>query len=281
MKKLILAIIFFALSQINGSSQPCLPQGIKFTSQTEVDNFHFNYPDCNTILGPVEIYGTDINNLQGLGSIRTIKGGFLIMDNNLLPNLYGLDHLDSIYGGLAIVSNDILTSLEGLRNLKSIGGSLQVVWNHSLKSLSGIDKIDAGSITSLYIYFNDSLTVCEVESICNYLVSPGTTVYLHSNNAGCNSIEEVKDSCKTVGLGEIDLKSLFSIFPNPAKDKVFISTSEGSEISEVVIYNHIGQKILHRKLLSNEFDISMLTPGMYIVEFISDEWIVREKLIVR
>ena len=51
----------------------------------------------------------------------------------------------------------------GLDNVTSLGGYLVVWANLILTSLTGLDNIDAGSIDSLYILENPSLTYCEVQ----------------------------------------------------------------------------------------------------------------------
>ena len=50
-------------------SQSCLPQGISFTSQAQIDSFPINYPGCTEIEGPVTISGSNIKNL--LAACRT------------------------------------------------------------------------------------------------------------------------------------------------------------------------------------------------------------------
>lgn len=54
----------------------CLPEGIIFSNQAQIDNFNSNYPDCTEIKGGVLIEGNDISNLDGL-SIVTSIGGYL------------------------------------------------------------------------------------------------------------------------------------------------------------------------------------------------------------
>ncbi|MCF8368879.1 MAG: M4 family metallopeptidase [Bacteroidales bacterium] len=73
----------------------------------------------------------------------------------------------------------------------------------------------------------------------------------------------------------------FAIYPNPANDKVFISHENGSSITEVNIYNQVGQQLLHIYNPGNPLDISTLENGIYIIEIISNQSASREKLIVR
>jgi len=47
-----LALIFFSTYL---SAQTCLPQGINFYTQAQLDNFALNYPDCTEIRGDVRM----------------------------------------------------------------------------------------------------------------------------------------------------------------------------------------------------------------------------------
>ena len=62
-----LSILLIALLMVNsGMAQSCLPQGITFNWQADVDNFQNNYPGCTQIQGDVTMSGSDITNLNGL-----------------------------------------------------------------------------------------------------------------------------------------------------------------------------------------------------------------------
>ena len=73
MKKLFILLFGLFLS-VTGSSQSCLPDGITFTRQSEIDNFHINFPNCTQIEGDVTIIG------PGAGRFET---GFAILSDIL------------------------------------------------------------------------------------------------------------------------------------------------------------------------------------------------------
>ena len=52
----------------------CLPEGITFSTQEEIDNFQINYPYCTEIEGDVIIEGDEITNLDGLSVLNSISG---------------------------------------------------------------------------------------------------------------------------------------------------------------------------------------------------------------
>ncbi len=197
----------------------CLPAGITFSTQAEIDNFLYNYPYCSEIEGDIVINGDNITNLSGLSEITTIGGDLSIHLNPGLNSLAGLNNVISIWGNLWIEENDVLTSLSGLQNLSFIGGDLWIkdnnslaglsgfanltmingdiyfFFNDSLTSLSGIDNINPASIDDVSITNNNSLSTCDVKSICDYLASPNANVEIHSNSTGCNSPEELEEAC--------------------------------------------------------------------------------------
>jgi len=91
---------------------------------------------------------------------------------------------------------------------------------------------------------------------------------------------EVDSACATVSLENINIRDQITIFPNPANKELFISNNNGAIINEVNIYNQIGQKVFQETQITNTFDVSMLRRGAYIIELISNEFIIREKLII-
>ncbi|MFC2101905.1 T9SS type A sorting domain-containing protein [Bacteroidota bacterium] len=210
-----------------------------------------------------------------------LGGGFSIGDNPVLTSLSGLENLTSIPGLLYIWDCSSLVSLAGLVNVTSMGGDLAIVDNDALTSLMGLDNIDAASIDSLRIYHNNSLSTCEVKSICDFLASPTGTIEIYDNATGCNSQQEVEDACEVVQVENISFEEKLSIYPNPANRELFISISNGAILTEVNIYNQIGQKVLHQKPITQPIDVSMLRPGVYINEVCSQNFKVRKKLIIR
>jgi hypothetical protein len=379
MKHLFLLPAFLLFSHTVVFSQGCLPEGIVFETQEQIDNFQTNYPGCTEIEGDVSISGDDINSLEGLMVLTSINGVLTISVNPLLPdltglenvtfagelviirnellsNLIGLDGLTTISGSLIIgydmpeQGNASLINLTGLEGLHTIGGNLGIFWNDELSSLNGLDNlteiggfleiidnplssltglgnltnignylllkenselmnlagatdlqtlgsglhiiandqltslidlenIDPNSITDLVIYNNNSLFDCDAQNICEYLVSPGGIVEIHDNAPGCNSQAEVEAACLT-GVEENTAKGVITLFPNPVTSFITINVSGGQPIEQVIICNHLGQKVLVAKPVNNTVDVSKLTPGIYILEVITENRTFREILLV-
>jgi len=150
-------------------AQGCFPEGISFSTQTQIDNFQYSYPGCTEIDGNVKIEGvvtitnlnglsvltsisgnleignsthgtTSLINLEGLNNLVYVGGNLTIHTNDQHINLTGLDHLTSIGNNLIITGNLSLKSILGLNNLTSIGGSVKFNGNR-LTSLAGLEKV--------------------------------------------------------------------------------------------------------------------------------------------
>jgi hypothetical protein len=143
MKKVYTILIALFIS-LTGFSQPCLPGGIIFTTQAQIDSFQTNYPNCTEVEGNLYInnlwHGTDITNLDGLIGLTSIGGTLLIETNNYLVSITGLINLHSVGGALYIEENNALTSLTGLDSLNSVGG-LVISWNEGLTNLTGLENL--------------------------------------------------------------------------------------------------------------------------------------------
>lgn len=158
MKKCTSLIVLGVFAFISAHTQPCLPEGIVFSTQEQIDHFMDNYPGCNSIKGDVGIQGDDITNLEGLNVLTSIEGTLCIKKNGSLINLHGLAKLTYVKN-LMIINNDALTNLSGLESLKNINGYLHIWYNDSLINLVGLDNISyIGS--DLMIEGNYSLLSC-------------------------------------------------------------------------------------------------------------------------
>jgi hypothetical protein len=287
-----------------GITLPCLPYGeYIFYTQTQIDSFQTNYPNCIELAGYVRIRG-NISNLNGLSIVNTINGNLCIEYNHNLTNLSGLNSLtyieeslfvwenhsmtdltgifglDSVGGAIWIKDNYALTNLSGLDSMTSIGGNLTIQGNSFLIDLYGINSVDYASISNLIIVDNLLLSSCEAISICNYLANPNGGITISNNATGCNNQAEVEEAC-TVFTPEILLNSEFLIFPNPVKKELFILNKNGIVINEVNIYNQLGQKVIHENQQTEMINVSMLEQGMYIIELVSDNLKIRDKLIIK
>jgi uncharacterized repeat protein (TIGR01451 family) len=181
--KALFLILFTLFGFLNVQGQACLPNGITFASQSEINNFPVNYPGCTVIEGDVNITapgGSNISNLNGLSGLTAIGGRLNVYFNPLLTNLSGLDNittigainiefnwslsslsglgnLTAVQGNFALIQNEALTSLSGLSNLTTVGGDLELLRCTSLPDLTGLNKLNSVGGT-LRFFYNPILT---------------------------------------------------------------------------------------------------------------------------
>ncbi len=125
-------------------AQPCLPGGITFTAQSQIDNFQTANPNCTQIGGNVSIQGADIANLNNLSVIESIGGDLIITSNDALVNLTGLNNLEWVGGAMRVQNNPSLANIDGLENLAAVRGDFFYIANNPpLNSVSGLSSLDS------------------------------------------------------------------------------------------------------------------------------------------
>jgi hypothetical protein len=118
----------------------CLPDGIEFSRQGQIDSFPLHYAACTKIDGNVKISGTTISSLLALNNIDSISGDLSITFNLSLVDLNGLDSLDFV-GGNSLITANGLSSLHGLQKLSYINGKLGIAANHRLENMEGSNSL--------------------------------------------------------------------------------------------------------------------------------------------
>ncbi len=85
----------------------------------------------------------------------------------------------------------------------------------------------------------------------------------------------------TVGIDEDPQSINCNIYPNPVKDKINISSSTLTGISQLSIFNVSGEKVIERQLTDNEtqIDISTLPGGVYFVRLQNEKMVEVGKIV--
>lgn len=223
--KLILFTCLFLLIQIDTIAQPCLPEGITFTLQEEIDSFSVNYPGCSVIEGSVHIVGEDIQSLDGLWVLDEIGGDLVI--------------------GEADSTGTSITDLFGLNYLTAIGGDFIIQNNPLLENLIGISNLVLDSLNSLTIINNPELSLCDVHAICNFLALPAPQVNIHDNGPDCENPEAVQLDCENNCLPQgiyfgtqYEIDMFKANHPGCTEIEGFV-TIEGDNISSLLGLNDI------------------------------------------
>lgn len=345
-------MLVLVVFQLNVFSQNCLPEGITFRTQTEVDSFQINYPNCTVIEGNVDVSSGNIRNLNGLSVLTEIDGYLWLSNCDLLNDISGLHNLSSIEGGLHIAGidrlknlsgleglvsidgifevvfcdsilnffglsslsyiggdvqihsnlllsdmsgmesltrtngglfigfNEELISLNGLQSLTSIGGDISIHENNSLVTLSGIDQVNSGSISNLEISANNSLAICEVKSVCDYLIAPSGSAIISDNDNGCNNRAEIEAACEIVSNNEVKIAELIGVAPNPGNAYITVINRSDAVITQLSLFNQLGVKLYTSEIELKQVDVSFMDKGLYILEIQLEKGCYRTKLII-
>lgn len=169
----VLTVLFFALS---GQGQSCLPNGITFYTQAEVDQFPIDHPGCTAIEGEVVVVGSEVANLDGLLGVKTIGGQLFITSAYGLGSLHGLDSLAGVGGNLWLINSN-LSDLGNLQSLQTVGGEIWLGNNFQMTSLSGLEKL-ATVGGNLRLTGNEKLA--SLDSM-NHLSSVGGNIEISGN----------------------------------------------------------------------------------------------------
>lgn len=239
MRRSFLLLLVFLNCLVNTTAQSCLPEGIHFSTQSQIDSFPINYPDCSTIQGSVYIQGADIENLDsliyitviedtlaisycssltnvdGLINLTSVGGNILqIIQNNSLSNLDGLANLSDCEALVLILWNDALFNVGGLANLIKYGNSLNISGNISLNNLSGFEVIDS-IYGTLSIQNNPNLNTIQHLGNLEY-VGGSLTLNGLGNLSSLNGLE----SLEKVGSLTISALNINSLLPLSNLDTV-------------------------------------------------------------
>lgn len=231
---------------------PCLPSGITFVSQAEIDAFPTNYPGCTEIGGLVQI-GTypsgDIADLTGLANITAFGANLRINYNPNLLSLNGLDNVTSIGGWMQISSNDALTNISALNNIVSLPEYLLIENNDVLTDLTGL-----GNLTSvgehLRIYNNDGLN--DLTGLDN-LTSIGEWIQIQSND-GLTDLTGLGNLTSIGGYLNISYNdALYDLtgLDNPTSIGGNVSISNNNGLTDISALNNINSILGYLSIRNN------------------------------
>jgi hypothetical protein len=172
-------------------------------------------------------------------------------------------------------------------------GSIQDVWFSFVAPASGEVSalLTRGTMTSLnYAVYGGICSQLAAVGTCTTNVTTATSTQTYSGlTAGNTYYVQVWSSgseqgtftlklSNTLGTNPFDSSS-FSYYPNPVKN--VLNLSYDKEISNVEIYNLLGQKVSTSKINANEaqIDMSNLSKGAYMVKVTSDNQIKTIKVV--
>lgn len=204
-KHKFLASSLLLLFSITCFCQNCLPEGIQFKSQSQVDSFRILYPGCTMIGGNVkfsvgghftsfdsldhiqiiegnlELRGaiTSLDTIRAFRSLKAVNGDLFLSYLFNVEAIIGFDSILHIGGHLALTDFHELNILDAFENLESIGENLEINFLNipgsihffpRLRYTGGRINIEAGEINTItgfdsLIYIGDDLRFWEVTGL--------------------------------------------------------------------------------------------------------------------
>ena len=191
--------------------------------------------------------------------------------------------------------NQIGTDIEGEATGDLFGFYIDLSSDASIIAIGAILNDGNGSESGhVRIYENQSGTWNQIGTDIDGEATgdwSGYSVSLSSNGSAVAIGAVNNDGSSALGSGHArvyDLSALlssdefvlsqFSIYPNPAKEKVTIDLKAGLELQEILIYNNLGQQIMMSKKLV--VDTSSLNSGLYYLQIKTDKGNGTKKLII-
>ncbi|MCI5058896.1 MAG: T9SS type A sorting domain-containing protein [Flavobacteriales bacterium] len=268
--KSILGVLFIInLMSLSTFAQTCLPNGITFNSQTEIDDFPNDYPGCSQVLGEVRVFdfSGDVKNLDSLAQINSIGGELFMFVLDSLQSIQGLQNLDSVKGGLRMINVSGIQDLQGLNSLKYVSPHLEISRVDHLISLSGLDQLNRidgnliidhnANLKSLsglenVVSIRDTLEITWHDSLLNLnglngLKTIGGRLMIESNDGllsldGIDSLNHVYDG---ILIAYNDYLSDIQALDNISPDSLPPFTNSGTGLSGWGYYFHHNDSISH------------------------------------
>jgi uncharacterized protein (DUF2249 family) len=113
----------------------------------------------------------------------------------------------------------------------------------------------------------------------------GTFAVIVGNENGCSDTSSCQlFELEDVGISALQRNSGFSLYPNPARDRVYISAKQGLAKAQVRVLNTLGQVLTQINGQTGntiEMDIRSLSTGVYLVEVVQQKSKMLQKLTIQ
>ncbi|MDQ3015184.1 MAG: hypothetical protein M3R25_00440, partial [Bacteroidota bacterium] len=141
------------------------------------------------------INNPSIQTFNGFNNLVSLGTGFWFNNNDALTQFQAFDDLTTVSGPIVIVENTNLTSVIDFSGVTTNQGFIHIQNNPALTSIYGLHNLNAANITFLYLMQCPQLSICGVQSICNYLNSGTSNFVITGNTTGCLNKPDIQANC--------------------------------------------------------------------------------------
>lgn len=165
--------------------------------------------------------------------------------------------------------------------------SVADVWYEFTMPINGNMEVDGGSSINqfeLYDTCNSTVIDCSWNSIIFTNLTAGNNYSLRVLRTRQHSFNENNQNF-TITIGEFlstddhILENTISIYPNPANTILNISIKDNQSISDIELYNILGEKILKTK--AKKINVSNFQPGIYIIRILTEKGRVTKRIVIQ
>ena len=214
-----------------------------------------------------ELPGGNTEKISGFKKLKFIGLDFMVLGLYNLREITGFSSLKKVERVVALNSLHKIKNFNAFKNLEYIG-TLQISRCLQLDDISGITGIDFNKLNYLTINYNDSLSYCHYEPICQYLKAKKGSYYVGFNKKGCNNADEILEACRTVGVDD-DTATNITLSPNPTESDFLLTLSDYvPSDGQLVMYDMMG-KVVHQQPVHfglNKVDVTKLQTGTYLYQ---------------
>ena len=172
-----------------------------------------------TIKGRFNISAFILFNCKGMENLTSV-GSLDIFGSNL-ESLEGLENLETIEDDFFLAGSYKIKDFAPLKNLKNVGGGITILWNEQLESLQGLEHINPRDITGLSISGNTQLSDCAINSFCQYLRLDDAVSNISDNGPDCTE-NKIRIAC---GDAYIPFAAYYDENRNQQQDDCLLYTS--------------------------------------------------------
>jgi N-acetylneuraminic acid mutarotase len=150
-----------------------------------------------------------------------------------------------------------------------------VVYNSELYVVGGVNLNPVGLSNQVYKYDPVFDTWTQMPNFLGaaiageFAVTTSTSAFIGGGyNAGIiprNDLYEISNSTAGI-ISPVNPENDHLFYPNPANDKIHIVS--GRNISEIRVYNSLGENVLTAKDVSGELNVERIPPGSYVMKII-------------
>lgn len=226
-------------------------------------------------------YKLSLSNLQLDYSKGITEGNLILSMDNLnpvvalnwdltLPDNVSIDEDNLAFAGSRTNNNRHTIAVNKL----SEGNTWRfVVYSSQNQEISG----NSGELITIPVIINGQTATGQ------FSVTPSAADLIYSENG---ALDETTPACASGILangvvinGIVETQTSLQVYPNPAKDYIFIQSYQ--PIKKVEIYNQSGICVLKNENVTEKLDVSSLASGFYLARIYVDGMPVSKKIVIR